>query len=177
MRPRAWTRDNRSRTGWRSCWPTTYALPWVRYGPRELVSPTAGLPDLRRSPRPRCSRSWYEFFPRSQGAKWDEENQKWISGTFDSSHERLEAAAAMGFDVVYLPPIHPIGRRSARARTTRSTPGPTDPGSPWAIGARGGRARRHPSRPRRLRRLRPVRRQGQVARARGCDGLRAAGIA
>ncbi|HJV14938.1 MAG TPA: maltotransferase domain-containing protein, partial [Propionibacteriaceae bacterium] len=74
-----------------------------RYGPREFVSPTPEYPifvDRRKA----LFSSWYEFFPRSQGARWDEENQKWISGTFDTSYERLEAAAAMGFDVVYLPP-------------------------------------------------------------------------
>ena len=73
------------------------------FGPRERISPTPDYPifvDRRKA----LFSSWYEFFPRSQGAKWDEENEKWISGTFDTSHERLEAAAAMGFDVVYLPP-------------------------------------------------------------------------
>ena len=51
----------------------------------------------------------------------------------------------MGFDVVYLPPIHPIGRRIARDPTTRSTPGPADPGSPWAIGGEeGGHDTIHP---------------------------------
>ena len=50
-----------------------------------------------------------------------------VSGTFRTAAERLPEVAAMGFDVVYLPPIHPIGASSARARTTRSTPGPTTP--------------------------------------------------
>jgi starch synthase (maltosyl-transferring) len=78
------------------------------YGPRELVSPTPDYP-LYVDRRAALFASWYEFFPRSQGAEYDEETETWKSGTFDSSHERLEAAAAMGFDVVYIPPIHPIG--------------------------------------------------------------------
>src|SRR5205085_12361159 len=50
--------------------------------------------------------AWYEFFPRSEGASLDPPR----SGTFATAAERLPAIAAMGFDVVYLPPIHPIGR-------------------------------------------------------------------
>jgi starch synthase (maltosyl-transferring) len=108
-----------------------------RYGPRELVSPTPDYP-IFVDRRPALFSSWYEFFPRSQGAQWDEENQRWISGTFDTSHERLEAAAAMGFDVVYIPPIHPIGRSFRKGPNNTLTPGPADPGSPWAIGAAEG---------------------------------------
>ncbi len=115
-----------------------------RYGPRELVSPTPEYP-IFVDRRAALFGSWYEFFPRSQGARWDEENQKWISGTFDSSHERLEAAAAMGFDVVYLPPIHPIGRSFRKGPNNTLNPGPADPGSPWAIGgAEGGHDAIHP---------------------------------
>ena len=115
-----------------------------RYGPRDFVSPTPEYPifvDRRKA----LFSSWYEFFPRSQGARWDEENQKWISGTFDTSYERLEAAAAMGFDVVYLPPIHPIGRTFRKGPNNTLSPGPSDPGSPWAIGAEeGGHDAIHP---------------------------------
>ena len=115
-----------------------------RYGPRDLVSPTPDYPIFVDRQAALFS-SWYEFFPRSQGAQWDEENQKWISGTFDTSHERLEAAAAMGFDVVYLPPIHPIGRSFRKGPNNTLTPGPADPGSPWAIGgAEGGHDTIHP---------------------------------
>ena len=115
-----------------------------RYGPRELVSPTPEYP-IFVDRRAALFGSWYEFFPRSQGARWDEENQKWISGTFDSSHERLEAAAAMGFDVVYLPPVHPIGRSFRKGPNNTLNPGPADPGSPWAIGgAEGGHDAIHP---------------------------------
>jgi starch synthase (maltosyl-transferring) len=115
-----------------------------RYGPRELVSPTLDYPIFVDRQKALFS-SWYEFFPRSQGARWDEENQEWISGTFDTSHERLEAAAAMGFDVVYLPPIHPIGRTARKGPNNTLSAGPNDPGSPWAIGAKeGGHDTIHP---------------------------------
>ena len=104
-----------------------------KYGPRELVSPTPDYPIFVDRKQALFS-SWYEFFPRSQGAHWDEENSRWISGTFDSSHERLEAAAEMGFDVIYLPPIHPIGTTSRKGPNNTLTAGANDPGSPWAIG-------------------------------------------
>ncbi|MET1007253.1 MAG: maltotransferase domain-containing protein, partial [Propionibacteriaceae bacterium] len=114
------------------------------YGPRELVSPSPDYPIFCDRARALFG-SWYEFFPRSQGAAWDEENQRWISGTFDSSHERLEAAAQMGFDVIYLPPIHPIGTSFRKGPNNTMTPGPADPGSPWAIGAaEGGHDAIHP---------------------------------
>ncbi|HET9646652.1 MAG TPA: maltotransferase domain-containing protein, partial [Microlunatus sp.] len=115
-----------------------------RYGPRELVSPSPAYPVfVDRSAA--LFASWYEFFPRSEGARWDEDAQRWISGTFDSSHDRLEAAAAMGFDVVYLPPIHPIGTAFRKGPNNTLDPGPHDPGSPWAIGnAEGGHDAIHP---------------------------------
>ena len=114
------------------------------YGPRELVSPSPDYPIYVDRGAALFS-SWYEFFPRSQGAEYDEATQTWKSGTFDSSHERLEAAAAMGFDVVYLPPIHPIGRTARKGPNNTLTAGPSDPGSPWAIGAEeGGHDTIHP---------------------------------
>ena len=114
------------------------------FGPRELVSPTPEYPvfvDRREA----LYASWYEFFPRSQGATFDEATQTWTSGTFATSYERLEAAAAMGFDVVYLPPIHPIGTSFRKGPNNTLTPGPADPGSPWAIGnVEGGHDAIHP---------------------------------
>jgi starch synthase (maltosyl-transferring) len=53
--------------------------------------------------------AWYEFFPRSEGCELDEATGLWKSGTFATAAERLPAVAAMGFDVIYLTPIHPIG--------------------------------------------------------------------
>ncbi|MFT4218584.1 MAG: alpha-1,4-glucan--maltose-1-phosphate maltosyltransferase [Micropruina sp.] len=114
------------------------------YGPRELVSPTADFPlwvDRKRA----LFSSWYEFFPRSQGASYDANTDTWTSGTFDSSHERLEAAAAMGFDVIYLPPIHPIGNAFKKGKNNTLDATDKDPGSPWAIGsADGGHDAIHP---------------------------------
>jgi len=85
--------------------------------------------------------SWYELFPRSEGASLDPPR----SGTFATAAERLPAVAAMGFDVVYLPPIHPIGRQHRKGANNTLTPGPDDPGSPWAIGSsEGGHDAVHP---------------------------------
>ncbi|MBN9607377.1 MAG: alpha-1,4-glucan--maltose-1-phosphate maltosyltransferase [Actinomycetales bacterium] len=77
--------------------------------------------------------AWYEFFPRSEGAK-KQKDGSWVSGTFRTAAKRLPAVAAMGFEVVYLPPIHPIGRTFRKGPNNSTTAGPFDPGSPWAIG-------------------------------------------
>jgi starch synthase (maltosyl-transferring) len=76
--------------------------------------------------------AWYELFPRSEGATAT------TGGTFKQAAERLSAVAAMGFDVVYLPPIHPIGRTHRKGPNNTLDPGPDDPGSPWAIGSEAG---------------------------------------
>ncbi len=81
--------------------------------------------------------SWYEFFPRSEGAYVDG-NGKVVSGTFTTAADRLPAVAAMGFDVIYLPPIHPIGEVNRKGPNNTLTPGPDDVGSPWAIGSKDG---------------------------------------
>jgi starch synthase (maltosyl-transferring) len=81
--------------------------------------------------------SWYEFFPRSEGA-YRREDGSWHSGTFATAAERLPAVAAMGFDVVYLPPIHPIGTTYRKGPNNTLTAGPDDPGVPWAIGSPAG---------------------------------------
>jgi hypothetical protein len=63
--------------------------------------------------------SWYEFFPRSEGVQIDPMGRRApASGTLRTAAKRLDAIAGMGFDVVYLPPVHPSGPRSARAGTT-----------------------------------------------------------
>ncbi|MBO0810630.1 MAG: alpha-1,4-glucan--maltose-1-phosphate maltosyltransferase, partial [Microlunatus sp.] len=108
-----------------------------QYRPRRLLSATREYPifcDRRRA----LFSSWYEFFPRSQGAHRDPRTGGWQSGTFETSYERLEAAAEMGFDIVYLPPIHPIGRSFRKGPNNTLDPGPDDPGSPWAIGSPDG---------------------------------------
>ena len=85
--------------------------------------------------------SWYEFFPRSEGATLDPPK----SGTFATAAKRLPAIAAMGFDVVYLPPVHPIGTTFRKGPNNTLTPGPGDPGVPWAIGSsEGGHDAIHP---------------------------------
>jgi starch synthase (maltosyl-transferring) len=81
--------------------------------------------------------SWYEFFPRSGVAG--------RHGTFRDAEAQLERAAAMSFDVVYLPPIHPIGRTHRKGRNNSLTAEPGDHGSPWAIGGvEGGHDAVHP---------------------------------
>lgn len=114
------------------------------YSERQLVSPTPDYPiyvDRARA----LAASWYEFFPRSVGATYQAKTKRWTSGTFDSCHTRLEEIAAMGFDVVYLPPIHPIGSAFRKGRNNSLTPQAADPGSPWAIGsADGGHDAIHP---------------------------------
>jgi starch synthase (maltosyl-transferring) len=83
--------------------------------------------------RPRAGFSaWYEMFPRSEGAEPPR------SGTFRTAACRLGAVAAMGFDVVYLPPIHPIGEAHRKGRNNTVRPEPGAPGSPWAIGSSAG---------------------------------------
>jgi starch synthase (maltosyl-transferring) len=89
--------------------------------------------------------SWYEFFPRSEGAYEDPTTGKVVSGTLRTAAERLPAVAAMGFDIIYLPPIHPIGELNRKGRNNTLDPGPDDVGSPWAIGsAAGGHDAIHP---------------------------------
>ena len=79
--------------------------------------------------------SWYEFFPRSEGELVD---GRPTHGTFRSAMRRLPAIARMGFDVVYLPPIHPIGTTNRKGRNNSLVAGPDDPGVPWAIGSPEG---------------------------------------
>ena len=69
--------------------------------------------------------SWYELFPRSWGG-------------FEGVREQLPRFAQLGFDVIYLPPIHPIGTTNRKGRNNSLTAGPSDPGSPWAIGSDEG---------------------------------------
>jgi starch synthase (maltosyl-transferring) len=76
--------------------------------------------------------AWYEMFPRSAG---DDPSR---SATFDEAAARLSYVAGMGFDVLYLPPIHPIGTSFRKGPNNTLEAGPTDPGSPWAIGSPDG---------------------------------------
>jgi starch synthase (maltosyl-transferring) len=89
--------------------------------------------------------SWYELFPRSEGAENQPDGTPARHGTFKDAARRLPQIAEMGFDVVYLPPIHPIGRVNRKGRNNTLMPGPEDVGSPWAIGSEeGGHDAIHP---------------------------------
>jgi starch synthase (maltosyl-transferring) len=102
-----------------------------RTAPREKASSAGPFPLWVDRERAGFS-AWYEMFPRSEGAT----AQK--GGTFETAARRLPAIAAMGFDIVYLPPIHPIGESFRKGPNNSLNAGPGDPGSPWAIGARDG---------------------------------------
>jgi len=87
--------------------------------------------------------AWYEFFPRSTGG-WDKNGEP-VHGTFTTAAKALPRIAKMGFDVVYLPPIHPIGKVHRKGRNNSVTAAPGDVGSPWAIGSdEGGHDAVHP---------------------------------
>jgi starch synthase (maltosyl-transferring) len=94
----------------------------------ELPHPLPAIADRRAAQ----FGAWYEFFPRSQGTT------PGVSGTFADAAKRLPDIRAMGFDVVYLPPIHPIGYAFRKGRNNGLEPAPSDPGSPWAIGNADG---------------------------------------
>jgi starch synthase (maltosyl-transferring) len=108
---------------------------------RELVTVSEVLPLLVERERALFG-SWYEFFPRSEGGRPGVP----VHGTFRTAAERLPAIAAMGFDVVYLPPIHPIGRTFRKGPNNTLWAGAGDVGVPWAIGsAEGGHDAVHPA--------------------------------
>ncbi len=130
-----------------------------RVGPALAADATALLRDnpvrelLTRSPRytvwvdrkQALYSSWYELFPRSEGAENQPDGTPARHGTFKDAARRLPQIAEMGFDVVYLPPIHPIGRVNRKGRNNTLMPGPHDVGSPWAIGSEeGGHDAIHP---------------------------------
>ncbi|ANS62646.1 glycosidase [Streptomyces lincolnensis] len=110
----------------------------ARHPLRELVTASDTLPLLVERERALYG-SWYEFFPRSEGTPQQPH------GTFRTAAHRLPAIAAMGFDVVYLPPIHPIGQTFRKGRNNTLSPTPDDVGVPWAIGSpEGGHDAIHP---------------------------------
>ena len=122
---------------------------------RDLVTESASYPLIVHRQRALYG-AWYEFFPRSEGAVLTEPGQvrqrgktsaerAGRSGTLRTAATRLDAIAAMGFDVVYVPPVHPIGSTARKGRNNTLRAGPADPGSPWAIGsADGGHDAIHP---------------------------------
>lgn len=87
--------------------------------------------------------AWYEFFPRSVVV--DTQGGSSTPGTLTDAIDRLDYVADLGFDVVYLPPIHPIGITARKGPNNSTESGPSDPGSPWAIGGKeGGHMAIHP---------------------------------
>ena len=112
---------------------------------RELVTRSASYPLVVHRQRALYG-AWYEFFPRSEGVQTDPMGRREpVGGTLRSAVCRLEQIAAMGFDVVYLPPVHPIGTTARKGRNNALLAGPGDPGSPWAIGSQeGGHDTIHP---------------------------------
>ena len=115
------------------------------YPLRDLVTRSGWLPVLVERKRALYS-AWYEFFPRSEGVQFDPMGRRDpVSGTLRTAARRLEAVADMGFDVVYLPPVHPIGSTFRKGRNNTLEARPSDPGSPWAIGGpEGGHDSIHP---------------------------------
>jgi starch synthase (maltosyl-transferring) len=113
-----------------------------QYPLRELVTRGAQYGVWVDRPLARFS-SWYEIFPRSTGG-WDAKGNP-VHGTFATATKALSRIAKMGFDVVYLPPIHPIGKVHRKGRNNSVTASPNDVGSPWAIGSdEGGHDAVHP---------------------------------
>ncbi|MGW3867821.1 maltotransferase domain-containing protein, partial [Streptomyces sp. NPDC005047] len=111
----------------------------ARHPLRELVTSSDPLPLLVERERALYG-AWYEFFPRSEGTP------EQPHGTFRTAARRLPAIAAMGFDVVYLPPVHPIGTTHRKGRNNTLSATPDDVGVPWAIGSpEGGHDSIHPA--------------------------------
>ncbi|AKU19108.1 alpha-1,4-glucan:maltose-1-phosphate maltosyltransferase [Luteipulveratus mongoliensis] len=111
---------------------------------RDMVSPSATYPWLVERELA-LTGAWYEIFPRSEGAKQDPKTGDWTTGTFRTAMERLPAIADMGFDVLYLTPVHPIGEVNRKGPNNTLNAGPKDPGSPYAIGSKdGGHDALHP---------------------------------
>ncbi len=105
---------------------------------RDLVTKSGWFPVIVHRERALYG-SWYEFFPRSEGAIVDvEPGRRPKSGTLRTAARRLDAISMMGFDVVYLPPVHPIGTTARKGPNNSLHAGPGDPGSPWAIGSHAG---------------------------------------
>jgi starch synthase (maltosyl-transferring) len=103
---------------------------------RELSSKSSHFPIYAETDRALVG-AWYEFFPRSEGATLNKDGSI-KSGTFKTAEKSLPRVANMKFDVLYLPPIHPIGYAFRKGRNNTLTPMPSDPGVPWAIGNNDG---------------------------------------
>ncbi|MDO4258952.1 MAG: alpha-1,4-glucan--maltose-1-phosphate maltosyltransferase [Actinomycetaceae bacterium] len=110
---------------------------------RDLLDSTEAYP-LSVARERALTGSWYEVFPRSAGA-YQNPDGTWVSGTFRGVIDDLPRIAAMGFDVLYLTPIHPIGTTFRKGKNNTLVAEPGDPGSPYGIGsAEGGHDAIHP---------------------------------
>ena len=127
------------------------AEPALRHPDRSLAVRADAVYRLRVDDALAGSSAWYEFFPRSTVSTSDaplspEAAANPPHGTFREAIDRLPYVVDLGFDVVYLPPIHPIGRIDRKGRNNTLVPGDSDVGVPWAIGAEeGGHLATHPS--------------------------------
>jgi starch synthase (maltosyl-transferring) len=111
--------------------PGLLTLVEMNLGPRDLTCYDRELSVVVDRERGRFA-SWYEMFPRSQT------DNPARHGTFADAEKALPRVAELGFDVIYLPPIHPIGLTARKGPNNSLTAGPNDPGSPWAIGSEAG---------------------------------------
>ena len=103
---------------------------------RELISKSLKYPITVERERSLVG-SWYEFFPRSEGAIRNSDGSI-TSGTFKSAAKRIPEVAEMGFEVLYIPPIHPIGISHRKGKNNSLTATETDPGVPWGVGNSAG---------------------------------------
>jgi starch synthase (maltosyl-transferring) len=111
----------------------------AEWGPREDVTRLDRVFDVIVDRKAAAFAAWYEMFPRSQGTTSGR------GATFRDCIARLDDIAAMGFDTIYLPPIHPIGEKNRKGRNNSVQAQPREPGSPYAIGsALGGHDAIHP---------------------------------
>jgi starch synthase (maltosyl-transferring) len=142
---RAMTTDNGSRrTHERALGDELASLMSELHLPRDVTRYSRELP-LYVDPPLAGFAAWYEMFPRSQAPFDTDDHSSGVApppvvrhGTFDDAARRLPRLAELGYDVIYLPPIHPIGRSFRKGKNNSLTPEPDDVGSPWAIGSEEG---------------------------------------
>lgn len=121
----------------------TWGPIFFRHGDREPIAQFAKPLPIDVDPLHASFGAWYEFFPRSivdgDGTQADDSGHPPTRhGTLAEARERLDYVADMGFDIVYLPPIHPVGVTHRKGRNNSTTAAPDDAGSPWGIGADDG---------------------------------------
>ncbi|HEV2027149.1 MAG TPA: alpha-1,4-glucan--maltose-1-phosphate maltosyltransferase [Candidatus Dormibacteraeota bacterium] len=109
-----------------------------RYADKSLAVTYANELEVIVDPERARFSAWYELFPRSAGDPAGPAQGAAMYGTFRDVERRLPEIAGMGFDVLYMPPIHPIGKSHRKGANNSVTAGPDEPGSPWAIGSEEG---------------------------------------